>query len=240
MGKTTFIAQQAADDLAQGQPVAVFAFEASPAEIVKRIAGVTVGKQFHIPGEGWTPEDLEAAISALEQGPTLYLYDHFGACDWDIVKERIRFLRHAHGVRVFYIDNITALAAAADDERTALERMMAEAGSLVKELDCWVLFVSHLSTPEGTPHEEGGRVKIRHFKGSRSIGFWCHCIIGLERNQQAEDEEDRSTTIYRMIKDRYTGRSTGQTYNIRYDQKTGRLVETEAGGEFTDETDIPF
>ena len=34
VGKTTFIAQQAADDLRQGEPVAIFAFEASPAEIV--------------------------------------------------------------------------------------------------------------------------------------------------------------------------------------------------------------
>ena len=81
-----------------------------------------MGKQFHIPSEGWTPEDLEAAISALEQGPPLYLYDHFGACNWEVVRERIRFLRHTHDVRVFYIDHITALAAAADDERTALER----------------------------------------------------------------------------------------------------------------------
>ena len=106
---------------------------------------------------------------------------------------------------------------------------MAEMGSLVKELGVWVMFVSHLATPEGTPHEEGGRVKIRHFKGSRAIGFWSHFMIGLERDQQAEDEEDRSTTTYRMLKDRYTGRSTGQTYNIKYDQKAGRLVE--AGGE---------
>ena len=58
VGKTTFIAQQAADDLRQGEPVAIFAFEASLAEIVKRIAGVSVGKQFHISGEGWTPVTL--------------------------------------------------------------------------------------------------------------------------------------------------------------------------------------
>ena len=236
VGKTSFIAQQTADDLRQGHSVAAFAFEASPAEIVKRIAGVTVGKQFHIPGEDWTPEDLEAAVSSLEQGPGLFLYDHFGACNWEVVRERIRFLRHTHGVRVFYIDNITALAAAADDERTCIEKMMAEKGSLVKELDCWIGFVSHLATPEGTPHEEGGRVKIRHFKGSRAIGFWSHFMIGLERNQQAEDEAERSTTVYRMLKDRYTGRSTGQTYSIRYDQQTGRLVEAEGEEMFTDET----
>jgi twinkle protein len=49
-------------------------------------------------------------------------------------------------------------------------------------------FVSHLATPEGKPHEEGGRVMIRHFKGSRAIGFWCHFMFGLERNQQDQDD----------------------------------------------------
>ena len=117
---------------------------------------------------------------------------------------------------------------------------MAEMGSLVKELGVWVLFVSHLATPEGTPHEEGGRVKIRHFKGSRAIGFWSHFMIGLERDQQAEDEEDRSTTTYRMLKDRYTGRSTGETYRIGYEQQTGRLVEARDALELADETGDAF
>ena len=85
--------------------------------------------------------------------------------------------------------------------------------------------VSHLATPMGKPHEEGGRVSIRHFKGSRAIGFWCHFMFGLERDQQAEDETERQTTTFRVLKDRYTGQATGLTFPLNYDHVTGKLYE---------------
>jgi twinkle protein len=238
VGKTTFITQQAAHDMNEGHKVCIFAFEATPAELVKRIAGVNAGRQFHLPGD-WTAEELETAVAALAEANDLYLYDHFGACDWEVVKQRIRFLRHTHGVRVFFLDHLTALAAAADDERTALEKIMAEIGSLVKELGIWLGFVSHLATPEGTPHEEGGRVKLRHFKGSRAIGYWAHDAIGLERDQQAEDAEEREITIYRILKCRANGSATGKTIRIRFDPATGRLTEAPEV-DFEDDDDGPF
>src|SRR5690606_8968767 len=173
----------------------------------------------------------------------LFLYDHFGACDWGVIRDRIRYLRHAHEVRLFYLDHLTALAAAADDERKALEQIMAEVASLVKELDIWLLFVSHLATPDGKPHEEGGRVMIRHFKGSRAIGYWSHYMLGLERDQQADDPSERGTTILRVLKDRATGRSTGLTIPLHYDHATGLFVEGEAEVEslFTNaEEEVPF
>jgi twinkle protein len=97
--------------------------------------------------------------------------------------------------------------------------------------------VSHLSTPEGQSHEEGGRLKIKHFKGSRSIGFWAHDLIGMERNTQAEEEEERRSTIYRILKCRkYGRRATGKTFEIVIDDKTGRLIEAAAEPQFSDET----
>jgi twinkle protein len=100
-----------------------------------------------------------------------------------------------------------------------------------------LIFISHLATPEGKPHEEGGRVTIRQFRGSRAIGFWSHFMFGLERNQQAEDETERRTTILRCLKDRVTGKGTGKTLPLVYDQETGLLSEGDAlPGEFRDET----
>lgn len=225
VGKTTAITQQIAHDIQTGHSVGVFAFEQAPAETVRRVAGQIVGKTFHIPDTDWTEDDLISAVDALADKDALFLYDHFGACEWDIVKERIRYLNHAHGVRIFYVDHLTALAQGEDNERTGLERIMSEIGSLVKELNVWILFVSHLATPEGKPHEEGGRVMIRHFKGSRAIGFWAHFMFGLERNQQADDEGERQRTIWRVLKDRYSGRSTGKTIPLAYAAETGLLSE---------------
>lgn len=225
VGKTTLMTQQIAADLKDGHSVAVFAFEQHPAETCKRVAGQMAGKVFHVPNGSWQQEDLEHAVTTLERDHELYLYDHFGSCEWDTVRDRIRFLSHQHGVRIFYLDHLTALAETGDNERGSLEAIMAEIGSLVKELDIWLLFVSHLATPDGAPHEEGGRVKIRHFKGSRAIGFWSHFMMGLERDQQSDDAEDRGKTVLRVLKDRYTGQATGLTVPLSYDPATGLLYE---------------
>ena len=102
---------------------------------------------------------------------------------------------------------------------------MKEMATLANELNIIIIFVSHLTTPEGKPHEEGGRVTIRHFKGSRAIGFWSFLMFGLERNQQAEEDTERRTTKLRVLKDRYTGQATGRVFNLIYDADTGLLKE---------------
>lgn len=161
-----------------------------------------------------------------------------GATDWEIICNKVRFLNHAEGVRIFYIDHLTALAAMEEDEKTALEEIMAEMAGLTKELDIVIHLVSHLATPEGKPHEEGGRVMIRHFKGSRSIGFWSHFMFGIERSQQEDDPNKRNRSTLRVLKDRYTGRATGLCIPMQYDPETGRLSEApeEDVCPFNDET----
>jgi twinkle protein len=115
---------------------------------------------------------------------------------------------------------------------------MKEMASLAKALKIIIHFISHLATPEGKSHEEGGHVSIRHFKGARAIGFWAHFMFGLERNQQSEDPEERSTTLLRILKDRYTGQATGELIFLGYDRNTGRLFEKDGPAKaFKDETE---
>lgn len=239
VGKTDFLTQQVDFDIAElNEKVGLFFLEQQPVETAKRVAGKNAGRRFHIPDEGWTEQELIDTIEKLEATGNLYMFDHFGTADWEIIEKRIRYLYHSEGVRIFYLDHLTALAAAEEDEKKGLERITADMGGLVKELDIMILLVSHLATPDGKPHEEGGRVMIRHFKGSRAIGFWCHYMFGLERNQQAEDEEERQTTTFRVLKDRYTGQATGQVFYLGYDPEEGRLFEKP--GMFDDETGESF
>lgn len=225
VGKTDFLTQQIEYDInVLKKPVALFFLEQNPVETIKRIAGKYAGKRFHVPNET-TQEELIAAVDAIKEGGKLHLFDHFGAMGWEDIKQHIRYLAHGEGVKLFYLDHLTALAASEDDERTALERIMSEMGSLVQELGIVLHLVSHLATPDGTPHEEGGRVMIRHFKGSRSIGFWSFFMFGLERNQQAEDPIAKQTTTFRVLKDRLTGQSTGETIAFGYEAQAGKLYE---------------
>ena len=67
----------------------------------------------------------------------------------------------------------------------------------------------------------------KQFTGSRSIARWAHFLFGLERNKQADDPDERGTTLFRVLKDRFTGRASGCTFSYRYDPKTTRLHEVE-------------
>lgn len=230
VGKTEILAKQIHYDLTVlNEPVGVFLLEQQPADTVKRLASTHAGKQFHVPNRDpenpdWTPSELSQAIAEIEHNK-LFMYDSFGATDWEVIKTTIRFLAHSEGIRLFYLDHLTALAAMEEDERKGLERIMAEMGALVQELPITIHLVSHLATPDGTPHEEGGRVMIRHFKGSRAIGFWCVTMLGLERNQQHENEALRCVTTVRVLKHRPVGHVVGSTIFFRYEQGTGRYVE---------------
>jgi twinkle protein len=225
VGKTDLVTQVIMNDVMHlGKTCGVLYLEQGVGETGRRIAGKLAGKVFHVPDGSWTQAELVAAWGALKATGRLHLYDSFGAMDWATIKAKILYMIHSLGCEHIFLDHLTALAAAAEDERTALEKIMSEIASIAKDR-CVFHYVSHLATPEGKSHEEGGRVSIRHFKGSRSIGFWSHQLYGLERNQQADTPEERSTTYLRCLKDRLTGRGTGKVFELKYDHATGLLSE---------------
>jgi twinkle protein len=231
-GKTDFMLQQVSYDIQElKQKVGVIFLEQPPEETVIRLAGKHAGKRFHIDDGSWTLEERLEAAKGLEG--SVFMYDSFGQCEWSTVSSKIRYLVHAEGVRIVYLDHLTALADPSD-ERGSLEQIMKELAGLANELKIILIYVSHLTTPESGSHENGAQVHAKHFKGSRSIIFWSFGMYALERNQQAEDLEERSTTTLRILKDRFSGQATGHTMSLGYDSKTGRLYEKDS---FTPEAD---
>jgi twinkle protein len=219
------------------EKVGIIYLEQQPPDTAKRIAGKIASKPFHVPDAGWTPAELEQTLLQLDG--QVYFYNHFGSMDWDTIKGLIKFMALGLGCKRIFLDHLTALVAHEEDERRALDGIMADMAGLVQSLDITILAVSHLSTPEGKPHEEGGRVMSKHFTGSRAIMRWANFMFGLERNQQAEDEVERRTTTFRILKDRNTGRANGATFGLLYDPDTGLLQEAELtaeGAGFSDET----
>lgn len=232
IGKTDFFTQQIAYDILDLKlKVGLIFLEQQPKETVVRVAGKLAGKRFHVPDGTWTQPERNEWVEKLDG--QVMLYDSFGQTDWEVVAAKIRYMAVSEGIRVFYVDHLTAMADTAD-EKGSLEQIMKEMAGLANELKIIITFISHLSTPEGKSHEEGGHVSIKNFKGSRAIGFWSFFMFGMERNQQAEDPEERSTTLLRILKDRYTGQATGEIIPLGYDRTTGRLFEKD--GAFADET----
>jgi twinkle protein len=234
VGKTDWFTQSIAFDVDQGFTVGALYLEQSPVETMRRVAGKRVGKLLHVPGAA-TDDERRAALKALGDTGRFFLYDNFGAIDWETVKGKLRYMIVGLGCKMIYLDHLTAMVAQEEDEKKAIDSIMAELAGLAKETGAIIHFISHLATPEGRPHEEGGRVTIRHFRGSRAIGFWSYFMFGLERNQQA-DEEDDVGTVFRVLKDRNTGQATGKTIRLRYDPETGLISQADEESPFGDAT----
>ena len=215
--------------------------EEPPARTLKVLAGKYLKKRIHVPGVVYSQEEQKAAFDYLNE--RIVFFQHFGAMDYETVKERIRYMVTALDCKHIFLDHLTALAAGIEDgdERKAIDFIMADLASLAQQLNFTLYFISHLTTPEGTSHEEGGRVLEKHFRGSRSIGFWSHFMFALERDKQDQD----GVTTFRVLKDRYTGDANGVTFGLRYNRTTGisEQCEIPTDGEspaFTDESTGDF
>ena len=104
---------------------------------------------------------------------------------------------------------------------------MTKLRSLVEETGIALLLVSHLRRPAGDRgHEDGREITLSHLRGSASIGHLSDSVIGLERNQQAEDEMEANTTTIRILKNRYTG-DTGIACHLHYNKETGRMTQVD-------------
>lgn len=227
VGKTDFIMSQIAHDIKQGWKVATFMLEQSVRETVLRAAGKIDGVQYHIPGVEYDKTKLEATVT--DMGESLFLFDNFGANTWEVIKEKIRYMAFNYECRIFYIDNLTALNSHAADERRNLDSLMAEVAGLAKELDIWIMLVSHLNPPKkGQSHESGGKTEQNQFTGSRAIMRWSYTMLGIERNTLHEDQTERNKGLVRVLKDRFSGSATGKTVGFFYDKDTGLVHETEA------------
>lgn len=218
------------------EPAGVIFLEEPAHKTLKVLAGKRVNKRFHIPadkGGDWTIEELTEGINDLRG--KVYLYNHFGSKDWESIEAKIRYMVVALGIKDIYLDHLTALVAQEDNEYKALNKIMEEMASLVQDLDCTIFYISHLRKAIGTPHEEGGHVSADQFKGSGAIVYWSNFLFGIERNQQADDVDERNTSIFRVLKDRNTGIATGTHFKLRYDHTTGRWDEYSDESEFDEE-----
>lgn len=253
MGKSDFMAEISASSISgttrDGEPytpapLGLFNFEEMDYMTKLRVAGKLASRRFHIPDmpefgyeAGWTEEERDQTLHMMDTklwdtGGRLYINEAGGNANWDDIVGRIRYLNKAEDVHEFIIDPVGAIVAdmAEDNQVKFLDEMFRQAALLGGELDTILHFVSHLTRPSfGPSHEEGGQVRLSQFRGSNGIGMFSALAFGIERNQQAETEEERKRAIVRVVKDSYTGLSTGKTNPLYYDELSGTL-DTENEG----------
>ena len=161
--------------------------------------------------EQFTPEEIDNFFNILYDGENenrVWIHAHFGTNSIDEIFNKIRFMIIACDCKWVVVDHLHMLvsAIAEGDERRTIDNIMTRLRSIVEETGAGLILVSHLRRVDGNKgHENGIEVSLSHLRGSQSIAQLSDCVIGLERNQQAEDIDEANTTRLRILKSRYTG-----------------------------------
>lgn len=207
--------------------IGVIALEENIARTSMGIMSIAANRPLHLE----TDTEVDALRPYWEQtlGTGRYfLYDHFGSTGIDNLLARCRYMAKALGCKYIVLDHLSIVVSAQDngDERKAIDAVMTQLRTLVQELDIGLFLVSHLRRSGGTSHEDGGRVSLSDLRGSQAIAQLSDTVIGMERNQQADDPVERNTTLVRVLKNRYTGENGPACY-LHYERATGRMREVE-------------
>ena len=190
------------------------------------LMSLAADKPLHLPDTVATQEEKDAAFTKTLGTDRLYLFDHFGSSDVDNIVNRVRYLAKVVGCRYVFVDHISIIVSAQSngDERKAIDEIMTKLRMLVQETGISLVCVSHLKRPESKGHEEGAATSLAQLRGSGAIAQLSDMVIGLERNGQADDKNERNTTRVRVLKNRFSG-ITGKACALLYSHDTGRMRE---------------
>jgi len=187
--------------------------------------GLHLNKNITVDRSLTTDEEIEQAYEDLfPEDHSIYLYDHFGSSDIDVILQRMTYMVKALGVKWIILDHISILVSGLDsgDERKLIDRAMTLIRTKVQELDIGVIIVSHLRRPNGDKgHEDGEAVRLGQLRGSHAIAQLSDMTIALQKDK---DDPDSDTRHLYILKNRYTG-EVGYSGAVVYDRQTGRLLE---------------
>ena len=192
----------------------------------RSLMSLSANRPLHLPSVIASEQELRSAFDQTLGTGRMFLFDHFGSTAIDNIVNRVRYLAKGLNCRYVFLDHVSIVVSSQEhgDERRALDEIMTRLRMLVQETDICLFVVSHLKRPDGKGHEEGVATSLSQLRGSGSIAQLSDIVLGLERNGQAEDIEDRHTTRVRVLKNRFSG-LTGPACSLLYNLDSGRMSE---------------
>tara|TARA_R100001594_G_scaffold47729_1_gene80586 strand:+ start:6555 stop:8177 length:1623 start_codon:yes stop_codon:yes gene_type:complete len=165
----------------------------------------------------------------------LVLLDHQGSVGDSSLIDKIEYMC-LMGCKYLILDHITIAVSEGTEGLSgneAVDKVMSDLLKIVKKHNIWLCLISHLRKAPGggTSFEEGKLASIDDIKGSGSIKQISFDIVTFARNLVSENETERNTIKFRVLKSRFTG-LTGSAGAAVYDNKTTRL--TAVGTHFTE------
>ena len=227
LGKSQFLREIVWQILSKTEDnIGLMFLEESVKKTAKSLMALSANKPLHLPDCEVTDEELKHAFDSTLGTDRLFLFDHFGSTSVDNIINRVRFMARGLACKYIFVDHISIIVSAQEsgDERKALDEIMTKLRMLVQETGIALFVVSHLKRPDSKGHEEGAVTSLAQLRGSGSIAQLSDMVIGLERNGQADDPNERNTTYVRVLKNRFSG-LTGLACRLLYSRMTGRMNE---------------
>lgn len=245
IGKSTMVNEIGYHFLMQhGLSIGVIALEESKKRTAERYVGMALNHPIHIDREGLDLEEIKLAFDATLNNDRFWLYDHFGSTDLDNLMAKIRYMIVALGVDFVILDHISIVVSGLDEiaesERKLIDKLMTRLRSLIEETGAGVLAIVHLKRPEGgKSYNEGRQVSLTDLRGSGALEQLSDVVIALERNQQAENDEEQNRSLVRVLKNRPVG-VVGECDTLEFDPETGRLTAVPLFEPFEVKADKPL
>lgn len=190
------------------------------------LMSLAANKPLHLPKSNSTEEERKQAFDDTLGTGRVFMFNHFGSNSIDNLVSRVRYMAKGLQCKYIVLDHISIVVSDQEnlDERKALDEITTKLRTLVEETGIALICVTHLKRPEGKGHEEGAATSMSQLRGSAALGHLSDIVIGLERNSQAEDDQEKNTTIPRVLKNRFSG-DVGKAKPILFDKDTCRMKE---------------
>lgn len=251
IGKSTMARELAYDlHMQHGLKVGMIMLEEAPKKTLRDLMSIHLSKPLHLMWTDSIKDEVRKHYGEVFGDGGFLLYDHFGSIESDNLLDKIRYMIVTGGCDFVVLDHITIAVTAMDDntrdERSTIDRLMTSLRSLIEETGAGILVVSHLRKTDNKscPFEQGGSISMDDLRGSGSLKQLPDTIIAIERNQQAESEEERNQLRLRCLKCRFTG-DTGLADKVRFNKKTNRIeaidpLDVEEAQEKGEDANCPF
>jgi twinkle protein len=248
-GKSTIVRELAMHHLRAKRPVGMIMLEESPEETVDDLVSLLVNKPVRkiratealnrlrvstgrpvIDIQYLDESEYQHARDEINNLP-LYIYDHMGSHDYGNLMNRMEYMAVSLGCKVIILDHITAAVAGlmSNDEfggeRMVIDEFMKQMRSLVERTGVHLDVISQLrKTSQGKGYEEGARITLQDLRGSGSLGSVPNIVIAMERDRQDPEPIKANTSVIRVLKNRFTGK-TGVATALHYEASSGKLNE---------------
>ena len=224
IGKSTLVREIAYSLQQSGEKIGMIMLEESNRRTMLGLVGIHMSKNITVDRSVATQDEVKQSYEDMfKDKPEVFLYDHFGSSDVELICQRIQYMAKALDIRWVILDHISIMISGMDngDERKMIDRAMTKLRTLVQELDIGLILVSHLRRPEGDKgHEDGAKVRLGQLRGSHAIAQLSDICLSLQVDPEDSDGDSR---FIHVLKNRFTG-ETGHAGGVTYNRDTGRLL----------------